>query len=303
MVAAHPSGELLARVATVNDLHFGEAVCGVLDGVDLGPALRSNPGAEPYPTLMNRVAVDEISAISPDAVVAKGDLTSDGTARQYAEFEALYCRAFGDRLVVTLGNHDKPAGGGGVPPVPPVQAVRVEGATLAVLDTARQGLPGGRVSEQQADWLDELAARADRPVLVFGHHPVGGEDMRQLFGPAAGHATCLDPRSSTLLASVVARRPSLIGYFAGHTHRNKLRHLPSTGRFPWVEVGCVKDFPGSWVEYRVYETAVVQVHHRISSDPAALDWSERCRSMFGGHYPAYALGEDRDRGFEIPVRN
>ena len=297
-----PPGEVLARVATVNDLHFGETVCGLLDGVEIGPILQAEAGADPYPSVMNRAAVTEMAAISPAAVVAKGDLTSSGSAAEYAEFEALYRPAFGDRLIVTAGNHDRPALGGGVPAFPAGQVVDVPGATVAVLDTARAGRPGGEVSKEQADWLDELAARADRPVLVFGHHPAGGDDMLRLFGPSAGHAACLDPQSTQRVIDVVQRRPAIVGYFAGHTHRNKVRHLEPTGSFPWVEVACVKDFPGSWAEYLIREGSVQQVHHRISSDPAARRWSERCRSMFAGHYPTYALGDTADRCFEISVR-
>lgn len=297
-----PPGEHLATVATVNDLHFGETVCGLIDGADLGPVLRSEPGEEPYPLVMNRAAVREIVALSPAVVVAKGDLTATGAASEHREFDALYRGAFGDRLVVTLGNHDKPYEGGSVPAVAPAQSVVLPGVTLAVLDTARPGNPGGQVSDEQAAWLDELASRSDRPLLVFGHHPAGGPDVDRLFGGAIAHATCLDPESTERLVSVVNRRPSVAGYFAGHTHRNKVRHLPATGPFPWVEVACVKDFPGSWAEYRIHDGAIFQVHHRISSDPAALRWSERCRSMFAGMYPHYALGEENDRAFEIPLR-
>jgi Icc protein len=302
MPASRDLGELLSTIATVNDLHFGETVCGFLDGVDIGPVLRSDPGAEPYPTLMNRVAVSEIAAVQPVAVVAKGDLTATGAAVEYAEFESVYRTEFGERLIVTLGNHDKPGSGGEIPDVAAVQMVDVDGATIAVLDTARPGRAGGEVSIDQAEELDEAAARADRPLLVFGHHPAGGEDIDRLFGPSSAGANCLDPASTARLVSVVARRSSISAYFAGHTHRNKVRRLPQTGGFPWVEVGCVKDFPGSWAEYRVHESGVLQIHHRISSDPEALRWSERCRAMFGGRYPAYALGEESDRSFEIPMR-
>jgi Icc protein len=69
-----------------------------------------------------------------------------------------------------------------------------------------------------------------------------------------------------------------------------------------VEVACVKDFPGSWAEYRIHDNAIFQVHHRIGADPAARRWSEQCRTMFGGHYPRYALGEESDRCFEVPLR-
>lgn len=297
-----PAGALLARVATVNDLHFGETVCGHLDGVDLGPPIESNPEDEPYPTVMNRAAIAEIVAIDPAAVVAKGDLTSSATAAEYTEFEEHYRKAFGDRLVVTRGNHDSPAVGGYVPLLPATQAVSLDGAVLAVLDTARPGWVGGHVSDEQADWLDELASRADGSVLVFGHHPAGGEDINHLFGPASAGANSLGPNSTRRLISVVNRRSNIAGYFAGHTHRNKVRHLSNTGPFPWVEVACVKDFPGAWAEYRVYEDAVVQVHRRIHAEAAAIEWSERCRGLFSGWYPSYSFGAIEDRCFEIPLR-
>ena len=72
----------------------------------------------------------------------------------------------------------------------------------------------------------------------------------------------------------MARHPGILGYFAGHTHRNRVRHIRSTGDRPWVEVACVKDYPGTWAEYRVHERGVLQVHRRIST-PAALAWSEQ----------------------------
>jgi Icc protein len=295
-----PRGQLLSTIATVNDLHFGETVCGHIDGVDLGPPMKADPDDEPYPTVMNRAAVKEISVSEPDAVVAKGDLTASASAAEYGQFEQHYREAFGDRLVVTRGNHDSPSTGGDVPLFPPAQAVFLEGAVIAVLDTSRPGWIGGHVSDEQADWLDELASRAARPVLVFGHHPGGGQDINHLFGPASAGANSLGPNSTRRLVSVINRRSDIVGYFAGHTHRNKVRHLPETGRFPWVEVACVKDFPGAWAEYRVYEGSVVQIHRRIHSERAALEWSERCRGLFGGWYPSYAFGTIEDRCLEIP---
>jgi hypothetical protein len=68
-----------------------------------------------------------------------------------------------------------------------------------------------------------------------------------------------------------------------------------------VEVACVKDYPGSWAEYRVFEGGVLQVHRRIST-PEALDWTERTRVMFGGLYPDYAFGSLADRCFAITPR-
>ena len=76
------------------------------------------------------------------------------------------------------------------------------------------------------------------------------------------------------------------------------------GGVPSIEVGCVKDFPGSWAEYEVYDGGVLQIVHRISA-PEALAWSEQCRVLyadFGVDYAAYALGRLDDRCLAIPYR-
>lgn len=295
-----PPGELLATVATANDVHFGETVCGVVEGTDVGPVFRSEPGETPYPELMNAAAVAEMVALGdgagPDAVVVKGDLTAAGDRPEYEAFLACYEPAFGDRLHHVRGNHD--GYHGGTFASQPVQEVVLPGVTLAVLDTTRQGETPGQVTGDQLEWLDELGGRADRPVLVFGHHHVW----------APGSATRPDtyfgihPDDSERLVEVFARRPALAGYFAGHTHRNRVRRFPATGGVPWVEVSAVKDFPGAWAEYRVFEGGILQVFRRVAS-PEALAWTEKTRSMYGGLYGQYAFGDLADRCFGISNRS
>jgi hypothetical protein len=289
-----PGGERLATVATVNDTHFGEEECGLAE-LDIGPVLSVGPGEDPYPEVMNRGAVAEIASIGPDAVVVKGDLTSTGQREQYALFEACYRPTFGDSLFVTLGNHDNRPEGKAFE-VPPVQEVTLPGAVLAILDTTVPEGGGGCLTKDQLGWLDELGSRADRPVMVFGHHPCWQADAFRW----ATKPNALDLDSSLALMGAFRRRPKLVGYFCGHTHRNALRRFEPAGPAPFVEVACVKDFPGSWAEYRIFEGGILQVHHRICS-PEALAWSERCRSMFAGQYPAYALGELSDRCFVLPL--
>jgi len=287
---ARPPGERLATVATVNDVHFGETVCGLMAGIDLGPPLQADPGEPPYPETMNRAAAAEIASLDPNAIVAKGDLTSTGTREQFDAFLDCYGSALGDRLHWMRGNHDVLVEGGVDADSP--EEVTLPGVSLALLDTAVAGRAGGAVGSDQLEWLDELGGRADRPVLVFGHHPPhdGGSDS---FGITA--------EDTERLMTVVARRPALVGYFAGHTHRNRVRRFEATGDVPWVEVSATKDFPGGWAEYRVFEGGILQVFRRISS-PAALAWTERTRAMFGGFYPAYSFGAVDDRCFPVWVR-
>jgi 3',5'-cyclic-AMP phosphodiesterase len=289
-----PPGERLATVTTVNDLHFGETECGRFDipGIDLGPVLAAEPGADPYPEVMNRGAVAEMAALSPDAVVAKGDLTDSGRREEMDAFLTVYEGAFGARLWWTRGNHDT-----GFETAGP-QQVPLPGVILAIVDTAVAGLASGRLDFDQLDWLDQVGADADRPVLVFGHHHCWQPGSRARPDTYFG----LHPDDSEALVQVVARRRSLVGYFAGHTHRNRVRRFPETGAVPWVEVACVKDFPGTWAEYRVFEGGILQVSHRIAT-PEALAWSERCRAMVSGYYPTYAFGQLTDRCFAIPTEN
>jgi len=244
-------GERLATFATVNDVHFGETVCGVLESYDDGPTFSTEPGDDPYPEVMNRAVIADIEAISPDAVVAKGDLTTHGIREEYDAFLAHYGAAFGDRLLHVRGNHDAYAGETFAADAPVAHVL--PGVVLAVLDTVIPTDTPGRVTADQLEWLDDLAATADRPVLVFGHHHV--------WSPDSNH------------------RPDT--YFA-------------TGAVPWVEVACVKDFPGAWAEYRVFEGGVLQVHRRASA-PDALAWADKTRAMFGGAYVEYAFGALEDR--------
>lgn len=298
---AQPTGPIRSVVATVNDVHFGELAAGQIDEFTIGPIRRSEPGAEPYPEVMNRAAVDEIAAITPDAVIVKGDLSLDGAAAEWEAFERCYRDPFGDRLHVVRGNHDgyrfqtDYAGD---------QRIDLPGVTIALLDTVIPGSTTGDVTTEQADWLDALAAEATQPVLVMGHH------QQWIAGPGAdpGEAKRSDdyfglhPDGSDRLDSVCARRPAIVAYTCGHTHRHRVRAM-SMSRIPSIEIGCTKDFPGTWAEYRVHDDAIMQVVNRMSS-PAALAWSESCRRLYADFevdYEEYALGTLADRCLIIPT--
>jgi predicted phosphodiesterase len=287
-----PPGERLATVCTVNDVHFGEVECGILNGIDDHPIYTSAPGEEPYPEVMNRGAIADIRALEPDVVLVKGDLTSAGTRAEYQSFLNAYGPAFGERLLHVRGNHD--AYHGETFAAFPHQSITLPGVTLALIDTSIPGKASGGVAAETLEWLDQLAAEADRPVLVFGHHhawnPDSSERPEAYFG--------INPDDSDRLVEVVARRPRIAGYFAGHTHRNRVRRFSATGAVPWVEVACVKDFPGAWAEYRVFEGGILQVFRRISA-PDALAWSEKTRDMYGGIYGDYAFGALDERCFSI----
>ncbi len=288
-----PSGELLSRFATVNDVHFGEVEAGRIDEHPQGPIQRVSPEDTPYPETMNHGAVAEIAEMAVDAVFVKGDLSANGRVDEWAAFEACYRTAFGDRLFAVRGNHDAYDG---QDEYVGDRWVELPGVAVALLDTTIPFHTTGRITADQIDWLDAHVAAADRPVVVMGHHQqwVDGARNDDYFG--------LHPNSSEALDELIGRRPRVVAYTAGHTHRHRRRVLRSG--VPTIEVGCVKDFPGTWAEYRVYEGGIMQVVHRVST-PDALAWSERCRHLyadFGVDYETYALGTLADRCFNIDLR-
>ena len=234
-------------------------------------------------------------------MVVKGDLSLDGAPEEWEAFERCYRDPFGDRLHVVRGNHDgyrfqtEYAGD---------QQIDLAGVTIALLDTVIPGMTTGDVTQEQADWLDALAADATQPVLVMGHH------QQWIAGPGAdpGEAKRSDdyfglhPDGSDRLDEVCARRPAIVAYTCGHTHRHRVRTMTAS-RVPSIEIGCTKDFPGTWAEYRVHDDAIMQVVHRMSS-PAALAWSESCRGLYAEFdidYETYALGTLADRCLVIPT--
>jgi 3',5'-cyclic AMP phosphodiesterase CpdA len=290
---ARPAGEHLCTFATVNDVHFGEVECGIIEGLDIGPTFTTKPGEDPYPEVMNRAAVAEIAELDPAALLVKGDLTSRGTHEEYQAFLHAY-RGFGERMHHIRGNHESynhsPFA------TDPRVVVDLPGVRLVMIDTSLDGLATGGVPADTLTWLDELAASTDRPILLFGHHHVWNPESANRPDSYFG----INPDDSERLVELVGDRRTIRGYFAGHTHRNRVRRFGLTREVPWVEVASVKEFPGTWAEYRVYEGGVLQIHRRISS-PEALEWTEQTRHLYADTFFGYAFGELADRCFTIDL--
>jgi 3',5'-cyclic AMP phosphodiesterase CpdA len=241
---------------------------------------------------MNAGAIAEMEALDPDAIVVKGDLTDRGTDEEYEAFLDAYTK-LGPRMLHTRGNHDAMLSDQIAVNAP--RTIDLPGVTLAVLDTVRPGTEHGRITADQLEWLDGVAAESNAPVLVFGHHhpwdPGSAERNERYFG--------INPDDSEALCAVIARREAIAGYFAGHTHRNRVRRFDAARVVPIVEIACVKDYPGVWAEYRVHEGGYTQLARRIAV-PAAMSWTEQTRAMFAGLYRDYALGSQGDRCFTQP---
>ena len=283
-------GRLLATIATVNDVHFGEDECGKLGtSEEVGPVFSVDAGEEPYPLTMNRGAINAIEGLDPDAVVVKGDLTNLGTEEEYEAFLHAYSR-LGPRMHHIRGNHDAMLTETIAATGP--FTVELPGVTVAVIDTTIPGTDRGCIPSAQLEWLDDLAAASATPLLVFGHHHPWEPSSKQRSASYFG----INPDDSDALCAVISRHEGIVGYFAGHTHRTRTRRFPQARNIPIVEIACVKDYPGAWAEYRVHEGGYVQLTRRIDA-PDAMAWTEKTRAMFAGLYRDYALGALTDRCF------
>ncbi len=285
-----PDGELLARFATVNDVHFGEQICGLIGGAqEVGPVFAMPAGSEAYPAIMNRSVIADLQSGAYDALLVKGDLTSAGTQDQYDQFLDAY-GVFGERMHHIRGNHE--SYNGDVVANIGSHAVPLQGVVAVLLDTSWLEHPNGRVTTDQLEWLDAVCAGTTQPILVFGHHqlwdPQSHERNDSYFG--------VIPDSSEQLIDVFARHTNVGGYFAGHTHRNRVRRFPSARNIPIVEVASTKEYPGAYAEYRVYSGGYAQIGRRTAA-PDAMRWAEATRGLYAGLYRDYALGSLTDRCF------
>ena len=183
------------------------------------------------------------------------------------------------------GNHDAYHGEDFASEAP--IAVDVPGVTLAVLDTTIPARPSAGCPADAR--VARPAGRRGRPARAGVRPPPRVEPrLAQRPETTTSASTPTTPSGS----STSWPPPRIVGYFAGHTHRNRVRRFAATGDVPWVEVACVKDFPGTWAEYRVYEGGILQVFRRISA-PEALAWSEKTRDLYAGLYEVYAFGARR----------
>jgi 3',5'-cyclic AMP phosphodiesterase CpdA len=118
-----------------------------------------------------------------------------------------------------IGNHDnRPALHAALPPPAPAmvdyQQFRrdIGNLTVLCLDTHIPGDDAGALDDARLDWLDEqLAATAERQVLVFMHHPPGPLGLALLDD--------MPLRDAEPLITRLAAAPQVAHLLCGHVHR------------------------------------------------------------------------------------
>jgi predicted phosphodiesterase len=307
-----PRGKCVARFATLNDLHFGEPRFGgtLLANGDYGepapgfPAVRESDGDVPYWQVMNEDAVADINSLGVDAVVIKGDIADMGRAHQF-EFAARTFSRFEMPWHAFLGNHDHyalPQFGEevdgyallGQPPAP--RALELGGWRLLLLDTVEPGDHHGVFPDARLAWLaDQLAETRElaQPTLLLTHHQPVPPEHRNSYPNTIG----IVPEHSVRIFDLLGGNPQVQGVLIGHTHRNRVRRYAASGAIPFIEVHCVKDYPGGFAVYELYDDGTFRQEVRRTSSRRALAHSSLCRDFFKGGYRDFALGTLAERAF------
>jgi len=306
-----PRGKRVARFATLNDLHFGEERFGgvlLADG-DYGepaprfPIVRESEGEVPYWQLMNEDAIADINALGVDATFVKGDIADRGRREQF-EIAARTFAHFRSPWHAFLGNHDHYARLEGdevdgyallgQPPAP--RAVELGGWKLLLLDTVEPGEHHGVFPDARLRWLAEQLEETrelQQPTLLLTHHQPVPPEHRHSYPNTIG----IVPEHSERIFELLGKNPQVQAVLIGHTHRNRVRRYSASGPIPFVEVHCVKDYPGGFALYELYDDGSFRQEVRRTSSRRALAHSTRCRDFFDGGYRHFALGTLAERSF------
>jgi len=197
------------HIAQISDLHIkppGELAYG---RVDTAKAL------ERCVTALNRFEP------RPDFVVISGDLADTPNAQEYEYLKHLLA-PLKLPFAAIPGNHDSREmmraafpGAYAFPNGALNQKVAVGDIDLLLLDSSVPGKPYGLLDAPTLQWLEtELGSTADRPALLFLHHPP--------FIAGIWHMDRQNLRNASELAAIVRRHRRVKIVASGHIHRATL---------------------------------------------------------------------------------
>lgn len=308
-----PEGRHLLRVAVTNDCHIGRPAHDSFTPPGRRP-LKEGPGQREYAAMQLEGLIEGVQRAGADVLVANGDCTDNGEARDVSEF-ATIMSAFGEHGVdwfATRGNHDNRVPGLGAiadermesldDPFRDIAGPRqtpwtgeVGGLRLLGIDTNAVNQDGGYLSLDQLEAISaELQSDPDRPTLMFGHHPVTSDAGRSNI---AGKGFILPADQSLALQTEIARAPGVAAMYAGHTHRTR-RGRADVGTADYCERGASVGYPGGFTLVDVYEGGLMTTFHRTPTRKS-LDWSARTRWSMFGYEPEYMLGTLADRNYVV----
>ena len=285
-----PSGPVLSRVATFNDMHVGSRSFGTFR-----PIWEDDP-ADPHAARCFRAALTEAVAWGADAIVIKGDATQNGAPNEW-ETAASLVAATALPVLWIEGNHETKSLAVAGDPILARHGLHLtagrpdhldlEGVRLIATPTARWRHGNGVIEAPLREATTALCATAPHAAIVALHH------YPQRFRYPTLYPSGIPAASAIPMLDGIARANPSTLVLAGHSHRHRYHQH---GPIVVAETGSTKDFPGTWSGYTVHEGGVVQSTRRVM-DPAAFAWTERGRKVIGGVWGVWAPGIRSHRCF------
>ncbi|MGI9595293.1 MAG: metallophosphoesterase family protein [Acidimicrobiales bacterium] len=289
-----PPGELLARFATVSDLHLGAERWGAMKTM-----VDQTDHPVPHPYRCAIAAVNEAVAWGAELLVIKGDAAQHECRADFAEVGRLVDEFPSLPMLLIPGNHDVDGRNGGTIPLTvgrrqlpytrTVDSIDLPGARIVAADTALPGQGRGSLTRTGAAVVDEIAG-SDRPVFLAVHHQLQATRLPRHW-PVG-----ISAPASTDFLSRLDRLDVPITVSSGHTHRNRSR---LHGDVLVTEVASTKDWPGVWAGYAVHEGGIRQVVRR-TADPDAIAWTEYSRGALNGLWAMWSPGPIGQRCISRP---
>lgn len=191
--------------------------------IAVGP-LGTAPAEGLYRALGRGLAINP----TPALFVITGDLVDRGTR---AEYQALYelVDRFPSQLYLVLGNHDDPNAFlevfGGTRFVAHGASthfcVERDDLTLVCLDSSVAGSAGGRLTDEQLNFVDEvLSRRPEVTAFLALHHPPVDLGMPFLDG--------MRLMNGDELVAILDRHQNVVRVLAGHVHRPVIAPMSAT---------------------------------------------------------------------------
>ncbi|MGH1492825.1 MAG: metallophosphoesterase family protein [Acidimicrobiales bacterium] len=282
-----PPGELLARFATISDLHLGAYRWGAFNTM-----IEKAHYEVAHPYRCASAAVEEALSWGAEMLIIKGDAAQHETASDFAELGRLVDEHRQLPMLLIPGNHDVDGEGHGagssipltvgerqLPYTRSVDSFDLPGAKVIVADTSIPMHGRGDLARTAPAILD-VAAASDRPVFIGLHHQLQATRLPR-YWPIGINVS----EANRFLAKLnKMQRPVAVS--SGHTHRNRSR---LHGDVLVTEVGSTKDWPGVWAGYAVYEGGIRQVVRRIMR-PDAIVWTEYSRGALNGLWAMWSPG-------------
>jgi 3',5'-cyclic-AMP phosphodiesterase len=198
------------RIAQISDLHIKPPGSLAYGRVDTAKALER--------------CVASLNALqpAPDFVVISGDLADTPTVEEYQYLSRLLA-PLDLPLAGIPGNHDGrdlmrmafPNAAYAFSSGPLDQKIELAELDLVLLDSSVPGKPHGMLDAATLQWLEAtLASSAERPALLFLHHPP--------FITGIWHMDRQNLHNSGELAPIIRRHPRVQLIAAGHVHRATL---------------------------------------------------------------------------------